>query len=173
MLVEQSIRSLSAKFHVSQVEVSREIGGDPEFSCVPSEMQQILTNLLNNAVEAMPGPGRIRVRSSASVNWADRGVRGVRITVADDGPGMPKETLERIAEPFFTTKGSSGTGLGMWVVTELVAKQNGRLSISSSVAREHHGTVVSIFIPLNRSSHGEHDDISQERRGDRRCLGAG
>lgn len=69
---------------------------------------------------------------------------GVRITVADTGMGMDAETARRIFEPFYTTKGILGTGLGLWVSTEIVQKHRGRLRVRS---RRGFGTVFALFLP--------------------------
>jgi K+-sensing histidine kinase KdpD len=147
-LVDDALRLLGPKLRLAQIDVTTEIRGDSEFLCERREAQQVLTNIINNAVEATPGPGRLRIRISNSVDWQRRKQPGIRITIADTGAGMPPEVLHRISEPFFTTKDGTGTGLGMWVVQELIKKQNGTLSINSAATPAHHGTTVSLFIPF-------------------------
>jgi two-component system, chemotaxis family, CheB/CheR fusion protein len=147
-LVDEAVRLLSPKLRLAQIEITTEVRADSEFYCERREAQQILTNILNNAIEAAEEPCRLRIRITDSVDWRHREQHGIRITIADTGPGMPRNVLERISEPFFTTKDGTGTGLGMWVVRELITKQNGDLSISSSTAPSHHGTAVSLFIPF-------------------------
>jgi signal transduction histidine kinase len=73
--------------------------------------------------------------------------QGVLITVADKGHGMPRETVARIFEPFFSTKGLTGTGLGLWVSLEIIQKHKGRMKVRSSASRKRHGTVFSVFVP--------------------------
>jgi PAS domain S-box-containing protein len=148
VLVDDTLRLLGPKLRLAQIEVTTEVRGDSEFYCERREAQQILTNIVNNAIEAAQGPGKLRIRISNSVDWRRRKQPGIRITIADTGGGMPPEVLQRISEPFFTTKEATGTGLGMWVVHELVKKQNGTMSISSSTAPSHRGTAVSLFIPF-------------------------
>ena len=147
-LIDETLRLLGPKLRLAQIDVTTEVRADSDFYCERREAQQILTNIVNNAVEAAQGPGKLRIRIANSVEWSHRKQHGIRITIADTGPGMSREVLERIFEPFFTTKEGTGTGLGMWVVRELIRKQNGTLSISSSTAKSHHGTAVSLFIPF-------------------------
>lgn len=71
----------------------------------------------------------------------------VRMTIADDGEGIATENLKRVLEPFFTTKESIGTGLGLWVTSELVKKHEGRMRLKSKLGR---GTVVTIWLPMER-----------------------
>jgi signal transduction histidine kinase len=74
----------------------------------------------------MAGSGKIRIRAAASPDWSNRTRRGVRITVADTGCGMSRETSHRMREAFLTTKEGTGTGLGMWIVSELMDKHDGK-----------------------------------------------
>jgi two-component system CheB/CheR fusion protein len=148
-LIENTLQLLRPKLQVAQVEVSTEVRQDPKFSCSPGEMQQVLINLINNSIEAIAGPGKIRIRATASPDWSNRARRGVRITVADTGSGMSRETSRRMREAFFTTKEGTGTGLGMWIVSELIDKHGGKISVSSSMHPNHHGTVLSLFVPTD------------------------
>jgi signal transduction histidine kinase len=150
-LIENTLQFLRPKLQTAQVELSTEIRQDPQFSCSPGEIQQVIVNLINNSIEAMAGPGKIRIRAGVSLDWSNRARRGVRITVADTGSGMSRETSRRMREAFFTTKEGTGTGLGMWIVSELVDKHGGKLSVSSSMHPDHHGTVLSLFLPTDRS----------------------
>jgi two-component system cell cycle sensor histidine kinase/response regulator CckA len=104
----------------------------------PAQLEQVLVNLAVNARDAMPQGGTL----SIAVN----GVRGgVRITVADDGTGMPPEVRERAFEPFFTTKeAGDGTGLGLATVHGVVIDAGGTVDIHSEIGG---GTVVAIFLP--------------------------
>jgi PAS domain S-box-containing protein len=150
-LIENTLQLLRPKLQLVQVGVSTEIRQDPQFSCSPGEIQQVLINLINNSIEAVAGPGKIRIRAAASPDWSNRARRGVRITVADTGSGMSRETSHRMREAFFTTKEGTGTGLGMWIVSELMDKHDGKISVSSSMHPDHHGTVLSLFLPTDRS----------------------
>ena len=147
-VIAEVLRLLAPKFRLAQVDVTTDYRNEPVFPCLRMELQQVLTNILNNAIDAIDPPGKIRIRVRRSADCRDPNIHGVRIIIADTGSGMPPHVLERIAEPFFTTKETSGTGLGMWLVTELMQRQNGRLSISSSDAPAHHGTVISLFFPV-------------------------
>ena len=113
--------------------------------CSPGELQQILTNILNNAAEASREPRTVTIRVRDSVEWAKREEYGVRITLSDTGPGMTAQTLRRFREPFYTTKDGTGSGLGMWVVQELVRKMSGVISIRSGTSERSHGTTISLL----------------------------
>ena len=102
------------------------------------EMTQALRNLIKNGIEVMPEQGKIFVRTVVSAPDT------VRIEVEDTGPGIPKETLEKIFAPFFTTK-ARGTGLGLAVVKKIADRHKGRVEVSSVMGK---GACFKIFIPL-------------------------
>lgn len=74
-------------------------------------------------------------------------IQGVRITISDNGVGVPAANISRIFEPFFTTKGENGTGLGLWVASGIVDRSGGSILTRSSVDPSKHGTCFSIFLP--------------------------
>ncbi len=101
------------------------------------EMTQALRNLIKNGIEVMPERGKVFVRSEMAGDM-------VRIDVEDTGAGMPKETLEKIFAPFFTTK-ARGTGLGLAVVKKVTDRHKGRIEATSVVGQ---GTCFKIFLPI-------------------------
>lgn len=106
-----------------------------------TELQQVLVNLIVNAIHAMPDGGRLRL----STRDEDRkGRPGITIDIADTGIGMTDEVIERIFDPFFTTKRKDGTGLGLSISRTLIDRQGGALSVSSAVGE---GTTFSIWLP--------------------------
>jgi len=149
-VVEDVTRLLHHKLANTLIRIQIESRSDPELLCYPGELQQILTNILSNAIEATSGPGLLRIRISQSVDWRNRGRLGVRISIGDTGSGMSSDIMAYVMEPFFTTKSGTGTGLGMWVVQDLMNKLGGAVSISSSKNPRRHGTVVSLFVPFKR-----------------------
>ena len=113
----------------------------------PGELRQVFSNVLINAMEACPERGRLTVRVSRSVDWRHPQRRGLRVLIADSGPGIAPELRHSIFEPFFTTKGEKGTGLGLWVTLGIVEKHGGSIRLRSSVAAGRSGTAFSIFFP--------------------------
>ncbi len=116
-----------------------------------SELRQVVDNLFLNAIQAMPHGGRLIVYLHESHSWAIRRRyrKGVRLTVADTGCGIPRENLARLFQPFFTTKADKGTGLGLWVLQGIVSKHEGIIRIRSCTEPNHSGTVVSVFLPTS------------------------
>ncbi|MDE1568230.1 sensor histidine kinase [Aquabacter sp. P-9] len=106
-----------------------------------TELQQVLVNLIVNAVHAMPQGGRLTLRTRDAEH---EGRPGIRIEVEDTGMGMSEEVLARIFDPFFTTKRQQGTGLGLSITQKLIAQQGGAIDVRSTPGE---GTVFSIFLP--------------------------
>jgi PAS domain S-box-containing protein len=108
---------------------------------VAGELTQVLSNLVSNALDAVSTGGivRIEVRSGGRAD--------VRIFVADNGKGIPREDCPRLFEPFFTTKSDVGTGLGLWVTKEIVEKHGGRIRFRSRTHGRRQGTLFSINLP--------------------------
>lgn len=114
--------------------------------CYAGEIRQVLANLIGNALDAMSHGGVLRVKVREGTAW-QTAQRGVRITVADTGHGMTAQTMERLYEPFFTTKEAFGTGLGLWVSAGIVKKHGGSILARSSVLPGKSGTVFTVFLP--------------------------
>ena len=114
--------------------------------CFEGELRQVLVNLVSNAFDAMRAGGRLTLRIR-DVILEPSGVSGVRITVADTGSGMNREALDRLFEPFFSTKGIGGTGLGLWITMDLVQKNEGRIKIRSNDTPGKSGTVAMLVFP--------------------------
>jgi PAS domain S-box-containing protein len=124
----------------------------PPIDVYPGEMRQVFSNLLLNALDAVGENGRVRVHVYASVDWRDPRRAGVRIVVADNGPGIRPEHCQRVFEPFFTTKGQKGTGLGLWVSQGIVEKHHGSIRVHSGRQPGRSGTCFSIFLPGAQSA---------------------
>lgn len=113
----------------------------------PGSLRQVFSNLLLNAAYAMPGGGIMCARVSAGREWTGLQRRGLRVTFADNGCGIAAEDLPRITDLFFTTKGTAGTGLGLALVKDTVAKYRGVLRVRSSTKPGRSGSVFTVFLP--------------------------
>ena len=109
------------------------------------EIVQVFSNVVTNAIDAMPRGGRLSI-SIAPTGQLDR--EGLQTVVSDSGHGIQREHLGRVFEPFFTTKGNLGSGIGLWVARQLIERHGGQISISSSTGPRDSGTVVTIFVPF-------------------------
>ncbi|HWB33431.1 MAG TPA: PAS domain-containing protein [Acidobacteriaceae bacterium] len=140
------------RLRTSRIESDLQVKDEIEISCMPGEVQQVFANLVSNAIDAMPTGGRLIARLRPSIDWRDGVSPGMRVTLVDSGGGIDPATRHRIFEPFFTTKPETGTGLGLWVVAQLVERHHGRVSIRSSQNTAATGTVISVFLPVAGSA---------------------
>jgi PAS domain S-box-containing protein len=113
--------------------------------CFAGDVRQVLSNLIGNAIDAISTGGQLRIRSHIGRDWRT-GRAGVIFAVADSGNGIASGDLKKIFEPFFSTKGNEGNGLGLWVSQEIVSRHGGSLRVRSSVRREQSGTVFRLFL---------------------------
>ena len=147
-LIEAVLALFRAKLMAAQITVDLRVDQEESVSCMPGEAQQIFANLVSNAIEAMPQGGRLMVRLHPSRDWRQRANSGMRITFCDTGVGMDRATTRRIFEPFFTTKTETGTGLGMWVVCQLLERHHGQIRVWSWQREGASGTAFSLFLPF-------------------------
>jgi len=141
-LTEQEDRCQTMGIHVA-----REYRVAPRIRCYVAELRQVLMNLVGNAVDAMPGGGRLRLRVCECSDWVGSG-RCLRITVGDTGRGMSAETRRRLFEPFFTTKQATGTGLGLWGCAHVVTRYGGRILVRTRQNGGCSGSVFILMLPL-------------------------
>jgi PAS domain S-box-containing protein len=115
---------------------------DLQVYALAGEIRQVVSNIIANAIDACPLGGRVRVRIRRVFF---NGRNSVRLSFADTGDGIPPENLARIFEPFYTTKQAVGTGLGLWVSSEIIQRHQGSIRVRSQIGR---GSVFSIYLPL-------------------------
>ena len=134
------------------ISVAQHYCNDATLVVYPELMRQVFSNLLLNAIDAMPNGGRLRAQIAFGHEWLGWKRTGLRITIADNGTGIAPELLRRVKEPFFTTKGAAGNGIGLAVVQEIITQHSGLLKIRSCVFPGSTGTVVTMFIPSGSGS---------------------
>jgi signal transduction histidine kinase len=110
-------------------------------------LRQAFSSLLLNATDALPSGGIVYVRVTPSNEWSGQRRRGLRVTFADNGSGISVENLSKIAERFFTTKGSTGTGIGLSLVQDVVRSHDGTLRVRSSTKPGRSGSIFQMFLP--------------------------
>jgi len=134
----------------SGIRVQASYATDKKVLCFENDIRQVLNNLIANAIDAMRQGGRLVVRAHEAIQ-PSTGRPGVRMTVADTGHGMPEAVRRRLFQPFYTTKGLNGTGLGLWISEGIVKRHGGRMEVRSSQDAVHHGTVFTLFLPFEQN----------------------
>jgi two-component system NtrC family sensor kinase len=113
----------------------------------PAQLRQVFSNLVRNAIEASYPGGRLRIKISASKLGPNLDQKAVRITIADNGVGIPVENRNRVFDAFFTTKDLKGSGIGLWLSTSIVHEHGGHLRLRSSTHTARSGTCLSVVLP--------------------------
>ncbi len=148
-LLGRTLRLLEVILEKKKIQLEKEGKQEPVVvRCDSGRIQQVFTNLVLNAVDAMPQGGILKVRSE--------GINGhALVTFADSGCGISAQNLSRVFDPFFTTK-SQGTGLGLSICYGIITEHGGNIEIESGGSKDSHekGTTVSIFLPLGKPDKG-------------------
>jgi PAS domain S-box-containing protein len=146
-IIDDALALHHDRIKASGIDVSQSYDATPQVCSQLGELQQVMVNLIGNALDAMPLGGRLQLRVRRTTNL-ETNRESIRITVADTGGGMSVETRRHLFEPFYTTKQGTGTGLGLWVCADIVSRYEGRILMRSNHAAGHNGSVFMLFLPL-------------------------
>ena len=149
-MMQEILLLMEHRFSELRVSVHTDLPSIVTVDAFPAELRQVFTNLITNAAEAASPGGDVRI--SISPHYAgigtngQRGQSGALVVIADNGPGIADDVRPHLFQPFFTTKGERGTGLGLWVSRGIINKHGGTIDLASNVDESSHGTVVSVFL---------------------------
>jgi signal transduction histidine kinase len=144
-IVEDTFTLFARPLSKSGVEVEKRLGELSAMKGSADQFRQLLSNLVVNAQDSMAGGGKLTIRTRYRKSW--RGPSGsISIVVADTGSGIPKEIRGTMFEPFITTKGEKGTGLGLWIVKGIVEGHSGKILVRSSIGK---GTIFKLVFPVS------------------------
>lgn len=145
-VVEDTLTLFARPLGNAGVVIEKQFGEISQVKGSADQFRQLLSNLVVNARDSMPRGGKLIVRTRQS--HSDNGLRSiVHLTLADSGTGIPPELQKSVFEPFVSTKGAKGTGLGLWIVKGIVENHSGRIRVRSNVGR---GTVIRLAFPVSR-----------------------
>ena len=152
-MVEAALRYHGALLEEKHIQVQKELPDILTASVYPGDFLQLVSNLVRNAGEALPGGGALWIRLRASGANA-------RLTVADNGRGIPQPIQARLFEAFQSDKAEAGNGLGLWICKTIVDKHRGSILWRSSTEGNAHGTTFSILLPLDGAT--EYDGFGEQ-----------
>jgi PAS domain S-box-containing protein len=148
-MLEEILLLMERRLSDLGVTVSTEMPKPVEVAAFPAELRQVFTNLVTNAAEAAGSGGAVKVsvapRCAGIDEIGQKQQPGATVTITDNGPGIPDDVQPHLFQPFFTTKGEHGTGLGLWVSRGIVNKHGGAIALNSETGTAH-GTIVSVFL---------------------------
>jgi PAS domain S-box-containing protein len=149
-MLDDLLLLMVGRFQTLGVKISSEIPPEIIIEGFPAELRQVFTNLITNAAEAAGEGGAVCVRVTPRQAFTDssgqRHEAGATVEIIDNGPGIPPEVQERLFQPFFTTKGERGTGLGLWVSHGIIRKHGGTLELDSRTEGMDHGATATVFL---------------------------
>lgn len=145
-ILDNVIELQSRRFEMNRITLEKQFKTRGTIQGFPVELKQVFLNIIGNAVQAMPDGGRLRIRLIESADLRN-GRKGVRVSVFDTGVGISREHSKKIFEPFFSTKETKGTGLGLWISKGIIQKYQGTIRFRSVRFRNGNVTCFSIFIP--------------------------
>lgn len=143
-LFESAVALFQVSLSASGITVERQWPDNvPPVLCKEGEIRQVIANLISNAIDSMPNGGTMCLAVKAVVD-------GLKIEISDSGSGIPPEIQQKILEPFFTTKGLNGAGLGLTISAEIIARHGGTLNFDTMTDSRHSGTCFKFFLPFQQ-----------------------
>jgi signal transduction histidine kinase len=149
--VDSALILYQARLTYAEVAIERDFRECPPILVMAGELRQVILNLIGNALDASSRGGRLKIRVSNTREHRNGGRPGIRLTVADTGSGIKPEIRKTLFEPFVSTKGDTGTGLGLWISSEIVKRHSGNIQVRSRALSQSSWTVFSVFLPLNQA----------------------
>jgi signal transduction histidine kinase len=150
-IVNTALNLYQARLAAAEISIERDLRECSPVLGRPGELRQLILNLIANAVDAIGRAGILSIRVAATHEHINGSRPGVRITIGDTGSGIRPEIRNTLFEPFVSTKGNTGTGLGLWVSTEIVRRHGGTIRVKSRAHPPFSGTVFSVFLPSHPS----------------------
>jgi PAS domain S-box-containing protein len=144
-IMDSALDLLQGKIRAKQAKIETRYRGDLEIRAVGGELRQVFSNLLVNSLECIGECGTVKLHITGG-HCGENGERAVRITVADNGTGIREAIRPRMFEALFTTKGDTGTGLGLWVSKQIVEKHGGTIRFRSRATGANTGTIFSVVL---------------------------
>jgi signal transduction histidine kinase len=153
-LVEGLLSMLYPNMVVNQIDLTSRFVGSRYVRVMPGEIRQAFGNLLSNAIDAIgDSGGKLRVACFDSIDYPS-GRKGVRFLFSDTGCGIPREAFSQIFDAFFTTKELKGSGIGLWLTSEIIANHSGRIRVRSRTKGPYRGSLFDIFLPEQDAKQG-------------------
>jgi PAS domain S-box-containing protein len=152
-MLDDLLLLMEGRFNSLGVTILADVPPETTVEGFPAELRQVFTNLITNAAEAAGQGGTVKVRIIPQNHVPNPSGQmleaGTIIEIIDNGPGIPAEIRDRLFQPFFTTKGERGTGLGLWVSQGIIRKHAGTLELLSHTDGPTRGTIARVFLASN------------------------
>lgn len=147
-VVDSALALYRARIASAEIDVERDFRDCSPIVAMTGELRQVVLHLIGNAVEAIGRDGRLIIRTANARQHSNGSLSGVRLTIADTGPGISPAIRNSLFEPFVSTKEDTKAGLGLWLSSQIVRKHGGTIQVKSRVLPRPSGAVFSVFLPL-------------------------
>jgi signal transduction histidine kinase len=151
-IVDSALTLYQPRLRAAEIVIERDFRECSPIMAMAGELRQVILNLIGNSLDAIGHDGTLKIRASNAREHRNGSRPGVRLTVADSGSGIPPEIRKTLFEPFVSTKGDTGTGLGLWVSSQIVQRHGGTIQVKSRASSPCTGAVFSVFLPLQPHS---------------------
>lgn len=148
-VVNAALNLYQARLTTAEVSVERDFRECSPILGMARELRQVILNLIANALDAIGYGGSLKIRIGDSREHSNGSRPGVRVTIGDTGAGIRREIRNTLFEPFVSTKENTGTGLGLWVSSEIVRRHGGTIQVKTRVHPPSTGTGFSVFLPAH------------------------
>ena len=148
-LIDSVLALQESALQTSRIKVKKKYAASSLVRGFPVELRQVFLNLVMNASQAMPEGGVLGIRIREITDWT-RGELSSSISILDTGMGINHEDVSRLFEPFFSTKSTKGTGLGLWISKGIIQKYDGRISCRSYRHANGCITCFRVFLPTEK-----------------------
>ena len=148
-IVDSALALYRPRIAAAEILIEREFRDCSPIVGLSGELRQVTLNLIGNAIDAIRHGGRLMIRAANARQRSNGSLRGIRLTIADTGSGIRPEIRNSLFEPFVSTKGDTGTGLGLWLSSQIIRKHGGTIQVKSRALSPDTGTVFSVFLPLD------------------------
>ena len=147
-VIDDTLTLFARQLEKGGIRIEKQLGAIPPVVGSADQMRQVISNLVVNAKDSMSLSGGRLILRTRHIHRADRSHGAVRISVADTGSGIPPALRATMFEPFISSKGEKGTGLGLWIVKGIIENHAGTIRVRS---KEGAGTVFQLDLPVVRS----------------------
>lgn len=149
-IVDSALALYRSRLEAAEISVERDFRNCAPILAMAGELRQVTLNLIGNAFDAIGRCGTMKIRAANARQHSNGSLAGVRLTIADSGSGIHPEIRASLFEPFVSTKGDIGAGLGLWLTSQIVRKHGGMIQVKTRSRAPYSGTVFSVFFPLER-----------------------
>jgi signal transduction histidine kinase len=169
-IVDSALFFYRGRLSSAGIVIERDLKECSPILAVGGELRQVILNLISNSLDALRRGGTLRIRAANAHEHSNGSRPGIRLTIADSGSGIQSAIRRTLFDPFVSTKGDRGTGLGLWVSSQIVGRHGGSIQVKSRAQSDITGSVFSIFLPLSPTPQAQCEAFPEKSEISGECL---